>query len=270
MATKKKRLAGRAVKKRASRKGAAAKRAAPKKRSSAARRRATGRQSPRKKRASKSAAVRRKAHKVDEARHQLIEAEKDLAAEELPKLIHPATKKRGADPHVPSKIKRKRPSNPKEQKLEQGLEESMAGYGAASGRSLFGIAYLGERPFLAALSSGRSNSNGHTHEHWSPVGESNRTSGREVGETNHLHQRRRAQTADSSPSSRAAFSRAEIASLASFRASITSVSQRSRSRSKSAWLLAARTSRHCFSTSSLASSPSSCSTRAFRSSLSDR
>ena len=111
MATKKKRFAGRTVKKRASRKGAAAKRAAPKKRSSAARRRATGRQSPRKKRASKSAAVRRKAHKVDEARHQLIEAEKDLSAEELPKLTHPATKKRGADSHVPSKIKRKRPKN---------------------------------------------------------------------------------------------------------------------------------------------------------------
>jgi hypothetical protein len=127
MATKKKRFAGRTVKKRASRKGAAAKRAAPKKRSSAARRRATGRQSPRKKRASKSAAVRRKAHKVDEARHQLIEAENDLSAEELPKLTHPATKKRGADPHVPPRIKRKRPKNPKEQKLEQGLEESMAG-----------------------------------------------------------------------------------------------------------------------------------------------
>ena len=102
MATKKKRFAGRTVKKRASRKGAAAKRAAPKKRSSAARRRATGRQSPRKKRASKSAAVRRKAHKVDEARHQLIEAEKDLSAEELPKLTHPATKKRGADSPRPS------------------------------------------------------------------------------------------------------------------------------------------------------------------------
>ena len=126
MATKKKRFAG-TVKKRASRKRVAAKRAAPKTRSSAARRRATGRQSPRKKRASKSAAVRRKAHKVDEARHHLIEAEKDLAAEELPKLVHPATKKRGADSHVPSKIKRKRPKNPKEQKLEQGLEESMAG-----------------------------------------------------------------------------------------------------------------------------------------------
>jgi hypothetical protein len=127
MATKKKRSASRAVKKRVGRKRVAAKRTAPKRRSSATRRRATGRQSPRKKRASKSAADRRKAHKVDEARHHLIEAEKDLAVEELPKIVHPATKKRGADSHVPSKMKRKRPSNPKEQKLEQGLEESMAG-----------------------------------------------------------------------------------------------------------------------------------------------
>ena len=126
MATKKKRFAG-TVKKRASRKRVAAKRAAPKTRSSAARLRATGRQSPRKKRASKSAAVRRKERKAEDARHQLIEAEKELAVEELPKLVHPATKKRGADSHVPSKINRKRPENPKEQKLEQGLEESMAG-----------------------------------------------------------------------------------------------------------------------------------------------
>ena len=127
MATKKKRLAGRAVKKRAGRKRVAAKRATPKRRSSATRRRATGRQGARKKRVSKSAAVRRKERKVDDARHQLIEAEKELAVEELPKTVHPATKKRGADSHVPSKTKRKRPSNPKEQKLEQGLEESMAG-----------------------------------------------------------------------------------------------------------------------------------------------
>jgi hypothetical protein len=125
MATKKKRLVGRAVKKRAGRKRVAAKRAAPKRRSSAARRRP--RQSTGKKRASKSAAVRRKERKVDEVRRELIEAEKELAIEELPKIVHPATKKRGADSHVPSKTKRKRPSNPKEQKLEQGLEESMAG-----------------------------------------------------------------------------------------------------------------------------------------------
>jgi hypothetical protein len=126
MATKKKRLAGRAAKKRAGRKRVAAKRAAPKRRSPAARQSPTGRQRARKK-ASKSAAVRRKERKVDEVRHQLIEAEKELAAEELPKMVHPATKKRGADSHVPSRIKRKRASNPKEQKLEQGLEESMAG-----------------------------------------------------------------------------------------------------------------------------------------------
>jgi hypothetical protein len=127
MATKKKRLAGRAAKKRTGQKRVVAKRSPPKIRSSATRRRATGRQSTRKKRASKSAGVRRKERKVEDARHQLIEAEKELAVEELPKLVHPATKKRGADSHVPSKIKRKRPSNPKEQKLEQGLEESMAG-----------------------------------------------------------------------------------------------------------------------------------------------
>ena len=127
MATKKKRLAGRAAKKRAGRKRVAAKRATTKRRSSATRRRATGRQGARKERVSKSAAVRRKERKVDDARHQLIEAEKELAVEELPKTAHPATKKRGADSHVPSKTKRKRPSNPKEQKLEQGLEESMAG-----------------------------------------------------------------------------------------------------------------------------------------------
>jgi hypothetical protein len=125
MATKKKRLAGRAAKKRTGRKRVAAKRALPKSRSSATRRHATGRQSTRKKRASKSAGVRRKERKVEDARHQLIEAEKELAVEELPKPGHPATKKRGADSHVPSKIRRKR--NPKEQKLEQGLEESMAG-----------------------------------------------------------------------------------------------------------------------------------------------
>ena len=64
---------------------------------------------------------------MDEARRQLIEAEKELATEQLPKSIHPAAKKRGADPHVPSRSKRKRSSNPKEAKLEQGLEERMAG-----------------------------------------------------------------------------------------------------------------------------------------------
>ena len=64
---------------------------------------------------------------MDEARRKLLQAEKELAVEELPKKVHPATKKRGADSHVPSKTKRKRPSDPKERKLEQGLEESMAG-----------------------------------------------------------------------------------------------------------------------------------------------
>jgi hypothetical protein len=126
MARKKKRLAGRSVKKRAGQKRVAPKRAGPKRRPAAPRQSPAVRQSARKK-ASKSAAVRRKERKVDEARHQLIEAEKELAVEELPKIVHPATKKRGADSHVPSRIKRKRPSNPKEQKLEQGLEESMAG-----------------------------------------------------------------------------------------------------------------------------------------------
>jgi len=57
----------------------------------------------------------------------LIDAERELAVEELHKKVHPATKKRGADPHVPSKSNRKRSSTSKEQKLEQGLEESMAG-----------------------------------------------------------------------------------------------------------------------------------------------
>jgi hypothetical protein len=127
MATKKKRLVSRAAKKRAGRKRAAAKRAAPKRRSSATRRRATGNQSVRKKRASKSTTVRRKERKVEDARHRLIDAEKELAVEQLPKKVHPATKKRGADPHVPSRSRRKHSSNSKEQKLEQGLEESMAG-----------------------------------------------------------------------------------------------------------------------------------------------
>ena len=40
--------------------------------------------------------------------------------------VHPAAKKRGADPHVPTKQKRYMPANETEKKLEQGLEESMA------------------------------------------------------------------------------------------------------------------------------------------------
>lgn len=40
---------------------------------------------------------------------------------------HPAAKKRGADPHVPQKPQHEIPQDPAERKLEQGLEESMAG-----------------------------------------------------------------------------------------------------------------------------------------------
>jgi hypothetical protein len=42
-------------------------------------------------------------------------------------MTHPATTKRGADPQVPSKSKKETPSKSAERKLEQGLEESMAG-----------------------------------------------------------------------------------------------------------------------------------------------
>ena len=42
-------------------------------------------------------------------------------------MVQPAAKKRGADPHVPVKSKRLQSANLIEQKLEQGLEESMAG-----------------------------------------------------------------------------------------------------------------------------------------------
>ena len=42
-------------------------------------------------------------------------------------MIHPAAKKRGADAHVPSQKRRKREKNSTEERLEQGLEESMAG-----------------------------------------------------------------------------------------------------------------------------------------------
>ena len=47
-------------------------------------------------------------------------------------MAHPATKKRGADPNVPEKTKHEKPKHKKpneasERKLEQGLEESMAG-----------------------------------------------------------------------------------------------------------------------------------------------
>jgi hypothetical protein len=42
-------------------------------------------------------------------------------------MVHPATKKRGADPHVPQKPAHERPKGEAERKLEQGLEETMAG-----------------------------------------------------------------------------------------------------------------------------------------------
>jgi hypothetical protein len=42
-------------------------------------------------------------------------------------MAHPATKRRGADPHVPEKPQHKVPDQERERKLEQGLEETMAG-----------------------------------------------------------------------------------------------------------------------------------------------
>jgi len=42
-------------------------------------------------------------------------------------MTHPAARKRGSDPHVPEKRKRQIPKDPIEEKLEQGLEETMAG-----------------------------------------------------------------------------------------------------------------------------------------------
>jgi hypothetical protein len=62
----------------------AAKRLAPKKRS---------RPSADKKRASKSTTVRRKERKVEVARHRLMDAEKELAVEQLPDKGDPAAKK---------------------------------------------------------------------------------------------------------------------------------------------------------------------------------
>jgi hypothetical protein len=50
-----------------------------------------------------------------------------MAKKFLKKTKHPATKKRGADPQVPPKPKGDIPADSLEQKLEQGLEESMAG-----------------------------------------------------------------------------------------------------------------------------------------------
>jgi hypothetical protein len=42
-------------------------------------------------------------------------------------MAHPATKKRGADPHVPPKRAHELAKNEADRKLEQGLEETMAG-----------------------------------------------------------------------------------------------------------------------------------------------
>ena len=42
-------------------------------------------------------------------------------------MVHPAAKKRGADPHVPDKAHHEKPRDEAERKLEQGLEETMAG-----------------------------------------------------------------------------------------------------------------------------------------------
>ena len=42
-------------------------------------------------------------------------------------MVHPATKKRGGDPDVKPKPPQERPEDAMERKLEQGLEESMAG-----------------------------------------------------------------------------------------------------------------------------------------------
>jgi len=42
-------------------------------------------------------------------------------------MAHPATKKRGGDPDVKHKPAHEKPADAMERKLEQGLEESMAG-----------------------------------------------------------------------------------------------------------------------------------------------
>jgi hypothetical protein len=43
------------------------------------------------------------------------------------KKVAPAAKKRGADAHVPSQSRDHRPPTEEDRRLEQGLEESMAG-----------------------------------------------------------------------------------------------------------------------------------------------
>ena len=42
-------------------------------------------------------------------------------------MAHPATKKRGGDPDVKPKTQQEKPADKMERKLEEGLEESMAG-----------------------------------------------------------------------------------------------------------------------------------------------
>jgi len=42
-------------------------------------------------------------------------------------MAHPATKKRGGDPDVKHKAPHEKPDDAMERKLEEGLEESMAG-----------------------------------------------------------------------------------------------------------------------------------------------
>ena len=42
-------------------------------------------------------------------------------------VVNPATKERGADPQVPERTKHQKSGDTAERKLEQGLEESMAG-----------------------------------------------------------------------------------------------------------------------------------------------
>jgi hypothetical protein len=42
-------------------------------------------------------------------------------------MVHPAAKKRGADPQVPAKPHHEKARDTAERKLEQGLEETMAG-----------------------------------------------------------------------------------------------------------------------------------------------
>jgi hypothetical protein len=61
---------------------------------------------------------------VEDAK-ELIEVARDWVGTMEATMTHPATTKRGADPAVPEKPAK--PHATAEQKLEQGLEESMAG-----------------------------------------------------------------------------------------------------------------------------------------------